>query len=167
MNVPYQTNFTIPLGAGHPASFTYCRPHIPFPVAFVGRCPEDRAFLPEKSDLGQVFYLPRHFFAKTLAAGEFALWNPHVYAGYPQFADPQAATFYPIALLIAWIVKTNYTMATVTLDIGLHFFLVGAFSFLFFRHLFKANLPALLSALLFEFGGYLTLLETEIEKRIH
>lgn len=118
--------------------------------------PEDRAYLPEKSDLAEVFYPPRYFFAKTLASGEFALWNPHVYAGYPQFADPQAATFYPIALLLAWIAKTNFSLATLALDIGLHFFLVGAFSFLFFRHLFKANLPALLSAVLFEFGGYLT-----------
>lgn len=118
--------------------------------------PADRAFLPEKSDLGQVFFPPRYFFAKTLAQGEFALWNPHVYAGYPQFADPQAATFYPIALIIAWLVKGSYTLDTIALDIGLHFFMVGAFSFLFFRHLFKANLPALLSALVFEFGGYLT-----------
>ncbi len=118
--------------------------------------PEDRAYLPEKSDLAEVFYPPRTFFAKTLASGEFALWNPHVYSGYPQFADPQAATFYPVALLLAWIAKTNFSMATLALDIGLHFFLAGAFSFLFFRHIFKANLPALLSALLFEFGGYLT-----------
>ena len=118
--------------------------------------PEDRTFLPEKSDLAEVFYPPRYFFANTLASGEFALWNPHVYAGYPQFADPQAATFYPIALLIAWIAKTNFSMATLAVDIGLHFFLIGTFSFLFFRHLFKQNLPALLSALLFEFGGYLT-----------
>ncbi len=118
--------------------------------------PEDRAYLPEKSDLAEVFYPPRYFFAKTLASGEFALWNPHVYAGYPQFADPQAATFYPIALLLAWITKTNFSLATLAFDIGLHFFLAGAFSFLFFRHLFKANLPALLSAVLFEFGGYLT-----------
>ncbi|MAU00944.1 MAG: hypothetical protein CL608_27680 [Anaerolineaceae bacterium] len=118
--------------------------------------PEDRAYLPEKSDLAEVFYPPRYFFAKTLAGGEFALWNPHVYAGYPQFADPQAATFYPIALLLAWIAKTNFSLATLAFDIGLHFFLAGAFSFLFIRHLFKANLPALLSAVLFEFGGYLT-----------
>lgn len=118
--------------------------------------PEDRAYLPEKSDLAEVFYPPRYFFAKTLASGEFALWNPHVYAGYPQFADPQAATFYPIALLLAWIAKTNFSLATLAFDIGLHFFLAGAFSFLFFRHLFKANLPALLSAVLFEFGGYMT-----------
>lgn len=118
--------------------------------------PEDRAFLPEKSDLAEVFYPPRHYFAKTWSEGEFALWNPHIYAGYPQFADPQAATFYPVALIIARIAGPNYSMETIGLDIGLHFFLVGAFSFLFFRHLFKSNGAALLSALLFEFGGYLT-----------
>lgn len=118
--------------------------------------PEDRAYLPAKSDLAEVFYPPRHYFAQHLEAGDFALWNPHVFGGYPQFADPQAATFYPIALLIAQFSGSNYSMDTIAFDIGLHFFLIGAFSYLFFRHLFGRNLPALVSALLFEFGGYLT-----------
>lgn len=118
--------------------------------------PEDRAYLPEKSDLAEVFLPPRAFFAQTLANSEFALWNPHVYAGYPQFADPQAATFYPVALLLAWFNGTHFSIHTIAFDIGLHFFLVGAFSFLFFRHLFQNPIPALLSALVFEFGGYLT-----------
>jgi hypothetical protein len=118
--------------------------------------PEDRAYLPEKSDLAQVFFPPRYYFAKTLASGEFPLWNPHVYAGYPQFADPQAATFYPIALLLAAFAGPHFSMDTLAVDIGLHFFLAGAFAFLFFRHLFGSNLPALLGALVFEFGGYLT-----------
>lgn len=117
---------------------------------------EDRAYLPEKSDLAEVFYPPRYFLAKSLATGEFPLWNPHVYAGYPQFADPQAATFYPIALLLAWLAGNNFSMDTLAFDIGLHFFLTGASAFLFFRHIFKSNGPALLSALTFEFGGYLT-----------
>ncbi len=118
--------------------------------------PADRAYLPEKSDLAEVFYPPRAFFARTLAAGEFALWNPHVYSGYPQFADPQAATFYPVALAFAWLAGPAYTLDTLGLDIGLHFFLAGAFSFLFFQRLFGARLPALAGALIFEFGGYLT-----------
>jgi hypothetical protein len=118
--------------------------------------PEDRAYLPEKSDLAEVFYPPRYYFAKNLAAGQFPLWNPHVYSGYPQFADPQAATFYPIALLIARLVGASYSMNTIALDIGLHYFLVGAFTFLFFRHILRSNLAALLGALVFEFGGYLT-----------
>lgn len=118
--------------------------------------PEDRAYLPEKSDLAEVFYPPRHFFARHLAEGQFSLWNPHIYAGYPQFADPQAATFYPIALLFALFTGPAYSMGTIALDIGLHYFLVGAFTFLFFRHIMRSNLAALLGALVFEFGGYLT-----------
>jgi len=118
--------------------------------------PEDRAYLPEKSDLAEVFYPPRYFFAKNLAEGQFPLWNPHIYAGYPQFADPQAATFYPIALLFARFTGAAYSMSTIALDIGLHYFLVGAFTFLFFRHIMRSNLAALLGALVFEFGGYLT-----------
>ena len=47
-------------------------------------------------------------------------------------------------------------MNTIALNIGLHYFLVGAFTFLFFRHIMRSNLAALLAALVFEFGGYLT-----------
>ena len=118
--------------------------------------PDDRAYLPEKSDLSEVFLPPRYFFAKTLAEGEFALWNPHVYSGYPQFADPQAATFYPIALLLAKVAGPDYSLDTIAFDIGLHFFLTGAFAYFFFRKIFGTNLPAIASALIFEFGGYLT-----------
>ncbi|VAW31907.1 hypothetical protein MNBD_CHLOROFLEXI01-3433 [hydrothermal vent metagenome] len=118
--------------------------------------PEDRAYLPEKSDLAEVFYPPRYYFAQNLEAGQFSLWNPHIYAGYPQFADPQAATFYPIALLFARFAGASYSMDSIALNIGLHYFLVGAFTFLFFRHIMRSNLAALLGALVFEFGGYLT-----------
>ena len=118
--------------------------------------PEDRAYLPEKSDLAEVFYPPRFYFAQNLEAGQFSLWNPHIYAGYPQFADPQAATFYPIALLFARFAGSSYSMDTIALDIGLHYFLAGAFTFLFFQHILRSNLAALLGALVFEFGGYLT-----------
>lgn len=118
--------------------------------------PEDRAYLPDRSDLAEVFYPPRHYFAEHLNAGQFPLWNPHVYSGYPQFADPQAATFYPVALLLAAAAGESYSMSTIALDIGLHYFLVGAFTFLFFRHILRSNSAALLGALVFEFGGYLT-----------
>lgn len=118
--------------------------------------PQDKATFPEKSDLTEVFFPPRFFVASTLAKGEFPLWNPHIFSGYPQFADPQAATFYPIELAFALLAGVRFSLDTVAASIGLHFFLAGAFALFFFRRLVGGWLPALLSAVVFEFGGYLT-----------
>ena len=118
--------------------------------------PQDRATFPEKSDLSEGFFPPRFFVASTLARGELPLWNPHIFSGYPQFADPQSATFYPIELAFALLAGARFSLDTVAASIGLHFFLAGAFAFFFFKRLFGGWLPALLSAAVFEFGGFLT-----------
>jgi hypothetical protein len=41
------------------------------------------------------------FLAASLARGEAPFWNPHVFAGHPQIADPQALIFSPPHLLAA------------------------------------------------------------------
>jgi hypothetical protein len=118
--------------------------------------PQDRATFPEKSDLTEGFFPPRYFVASTLAQGGFPLWNPHIFSGYPQFADPQSATFYPIELAFALLAGARFSLDTLAASIGLHFFLAGAFAFFFFRRLLGRWPPALLGAVVFEFGGFLT-----------
>ncbi len=117
--------------------------------------PAERAVFPT-SDLTEVFYPPRAFAAHTLSAGELPLWNPHIYAGYPQFADPQAATFYPIQLALALLTGDGFTLNTLAVSAALHFWLAGALTFLFLRRRGLGLLPALLGGVVFEFGGYLT-----------
>ncbi|MCC7362544.1 MAG: hypothetical protein IT317_23890 [Anaerolineales bacterium] len=117
--------------------------------------PEDRATFPT-SDLTEVFYPPRRFAAHTLRAGELPLWNPHVYAGYPQFADPQAATFYPPQLALALLAGDAFSLNTLAVSAALHFWLAGALTLLFLRRRGLGLWPALLGAVAFEFGGYLT-----------
>ncbi len=117
--------------------------------------PADRAAFPT-SDLTEVFYPPRHYAAHTLRTGELPLWNPHVYAGYPQFADPQAATFYPVQLGLALLTGDGFSLDTLAVSAGLHFWLAGGLTFLFLRRRRLGLWPALLGAVVFEFGGYLT-----------
>ena len=93
--------------------------------------PQDRATFPEKSDLTEGFFPPRYFVAHTLASGELPLWNPYILSGYPQFADPQSATFYPIELLFALLAGARFSLDTVAASLALHFFLAGAFAFFF------------------------------------
>jgi len=47
------------------------------------------------------FYPTVYFNAYNLRHGIAPWWNPHIYAGYPQIADPQGMLFSP--LLMAWM----------------------------------------------------------------
>src|SRR5260370_7651920 len=42
------------------------------------------------------------FLASSLARGEEPFWTPHVFAGWPQIADPQSLIFSPLHLALAW-----------------------------------------------------------------
>ena len=52
------------------------------------------------SDLSRQFYPFQRFVAQRLADGHLPTWNPYLYAGHPQLADPQTAVFSPLGLII-------------------------------------------------------------------
>lgn len=107
-------------------------------------------------DFVEQFYPLRRFAADELRAGRLPLWNPHIYSGTPALADPQWAALYPPAWLAALLPPwPPLPFATLQLEAGLHLALAGVFTFLFARrHLPTA--AALLAAIVFAFGGYLT-----------
>ena len=41
------------------------------------------------------------FLAQSLARGQWPCWNPYVFAGHPQIADPQSMIFSPPYLALA------------------------------------------------------------------
>src|SRR5215207_2227909 len=43
------------------------------------------------------------FLAASLARGEAPWWAPHVFAGFPQIADPQSLIFSPLHFLLALV----------------------------------------------------------------
>ena len=43
------------------------------------------------------------FLASSLAKGEAPFWNPHIFAGHPQIADPQSLIASPPHLIAAWL----------------------------------------------------------------
>ena len=107
-------------------------------------------------DFVEQFYPLRRFAADELKAGRLPLWNPHIYSGTPALADPQWAALYPPAWLSALLPPwPPLPFATLQFEAGLHLALAGVFTFLFARrHLPTA--AALLAAVVFAFGGYLT-----------
>lgn len=49
------------------------------------------------------FYPYVQFMAHSFARGDWPWWNPHVFAGHPQIADPQSMIFSPSLLLLALV----------------------------------------------------------------
>jgi hypothetical protein len=95
--------------------------------------------------------------ARELLSGRLPLWNPHTHGGHPFLADVQNSTLYPPSLLsILLSAPWGYSVFVLELEAASHFFLAGAFTYFFGRRLFKRRGAALVAAIVFTFGGYLT-----------
>ncbi len=118
--------------------------------------PADRVAFPIGDFTDQYFPL-RHFVAASLAQGQFPFWNPFLFGGQPGLADPQAAVLYPPALLNALLWGANFSLLALELEAVAHIALAAVGSFLFVRVALRlGTLPALVGAIVFAFGGFLT-----------
>lgn len=113
------------------------------------------------------FYGQFHAFATyehdRLWAGEIPLWNPHNFGGHPFLADIQAAVFYPLSLLTILLSGPGpFSPLWLELEAIAHFYLAALFTYLFVRRVTRTRageprrVAALVSALTFAYGGYLT-----------
>lgn len=117
---------------------------------------DDRLAFP-RGDFTEQYFPLRHFVATSLAQGKLPFWNPHIYGGQPGLADPQAATFYPPALLNALLWGTEYPLIALEIEVVAHlgWAMVGAYLFMR-RGIGVGILPALFGSIVWGFGGYLT-----------
>ncbi len=119
----------------------------------------DRLAFPE-GDFSHHYYVYRAFAYRELVAGRFPLWMDCVFAGYPFQADPQSALFYPpvainLALhrLMGW---GHLPLTALQLEALLHLLLASLLTYAFLRGKVRHRLAALLGAVTFAYGGYLT-----------
>ena len=92
------------------------------------------------------------FLASSLARGESPFWNPHVFAGHPQIADPQALIFSPPHLLAALIFPRPGPVVGDVVVLGC--LLAGAIAMaMLFRDRRWAPAGAVTAALVFAFGA--------------
>lgn len=98
------------------------------------------------------FYPTVYFNVHSLRHGVAPWWNPHIYAGYPQIADPQGMLFSP--LLMAWmLLRDAPSPVWFSWGVLLHL-LMGSIAMLAFlrrNHLNDAG--TLLGALVYMAGG--------------
>ncbi len=125
--------------------------------------PLDRAQFPP-GDFTDQFYAFRLYTARALAQGHIPLWSENFNGGHPFLADIQSAVFYPIALantLLNLALFHSFSLFALELEALLHFYLAGAFTYIFARRALRrthhaARAGAFVSACVFMFGGYLT-----------
>lgn len=92
------------------------------------------------------------FLAASLARGEMPFWNPHVFAGHPQIADPQSLIFSPPHLIAALLFpKPGPIVGDAVVLVSL---LAGALALMMlFRDRNWAPAGAVTAALVFAFGA--------------
>jgi hypothetical protein len=144
---------------------------------------EDRVAFPA-GDFTDQYYAWRLYEARELAGGHLPLWSPYFQSGHPFLADPQSQVFYPVAFAVTWLASRggDLPVAALQAEAFLHFLLAGVFTFYFVRKVLrraggadpplrvslsdargsgasgdrKASFGAMVAAVSFTFGGYLT-----------
>lgn len=98
-------------------------------------------------------FLPQiQFLADSLARGESPFWNPYVFAGHPQIADPQSMIFSPPFLILAMLNRAPGLWAVDT-TVLVTILVSGLFLIAWFRDRGWHAVGALVAALAFAFGA--------------
>ncbi|MBX3055022.1 MAG: YfhO family protein [Anaerolineae bacterium] len=115
-----------------------------------------RARLPN-SDLSGQFHAFAIFQAQEMGHGRFPIWSPGSFGGFPFAADPQSAAFYPPRWLTI-LAARPWGMPFYALEAEglLHIWLAGIFTYGLAAHITRRRAAALLAAIAFALGGYLT-----------
>jgi hypothetical protein len=99
------------------------------------------------------FYPYWDYRAQSLLAGRLPLWNPYLFMGAPFLANSQAGVLYPLN----WPLIYFPAPIAVKISILLHLLIAASGAYAFARRaLGQSAMGALLSAMLFALGGYLT-----------
>jgi hypothetical protein len=116
----------------------------------------NRGSFPE-GDFADQFYAFGVYEARRLFSGQLPLWNPYTFSGHPFLADVQSAIFYPPSLITLLLsLPWGFSLFALELEAIFHFFLAGLFTYLLAKRLLRDRRAALVSSLVFTFGGYLT-----------
>jgi hypothetical protein len=105
------------------------------------------------SDLHWLFYPTTQFAFTAMQAGELPLWNPHLFLGFPHYAEPQLATFYPLLWLPAlagWPVTTAFSWLY-----AFHLGLTAAGGYLLLRRLGAQRAGAVVGGFTLGFSAFM------------
>jgi len=119
----------------------------------------DRVYFPQ-GDFTDHYYVYRTIALRELRAGRFPRWIDCVFSGYPFQADPQSSLFYPPAMgIILLFLAMGYghlPLMAFEAEAVLHVLLAALLTYAFLRLSLRRRLAAVLGAVVFAFGGYLS-----------
>ncbi|MFQ5855520.1 MAG: YfhO family protein [Anaerolineae bacterium] len=119
----------------------------------------DRVYFPQ-GDFTDHYYVYRTLVLRELRVGRFPQWIQCVFSGYPFQADPQSSLFYMPAMLNLFLFLAmgygHLPLMALEVEAVAHVLLAALFTYAFLRTLVRRRLAALLGAIVFAFGGYLT-----------
>ncbi len=102
----------------------------------------------------RLFYYPlTHWVGEQLHAGQYPLWLPGIFTGYPVFADGEMGLLYLPQVALLFALPSSIGMVWLRV---LHVFLAGAFTYAFLRTLRLGPLASLGGGLVFAFGSFTT-----------
>jgi hypothetical protein len=120
-------------------------------LGFFWRAALLRGFLAQ-SDICYQFEPYKAFMHEALRAGRLPLWSPYIFCGYPIAAEGQIAAFYPLGLLISWLLPSPAAINWLVIS---HLMLAGVGIYLLARALRLSLAGAFLCSVVFSFSGYL------------
>jgi hypothetical protein len=83
--------------------------------------------------------------------GRFPLWNPHLFLGFPQYAEPQLSTFYPLM----WLFSPFSFSAALSWLYALHFALSAVGGYIFARQVGARWTGGLVTGLVLGFNAFM------------
>lgn len=108
---------------------------------------------PLLADVPSLIYPVRVYAMELLRQGEFPLWNPLQFGGYPLLATFQSAVLYPLNLLFLFFEGVTAW----TIQVIFQPFLIAAFTYLFLRQIGISRLASLIGSIIFAFSGFNTI----------
>ncbi len=120
-------------------------------IAFFWRAMLGLGFLAH-SDILYFFEPAKSLMHEALRAGRLPLWSPYIFCGYPIAAEGQIAAFYPLGLLISWLLPSPVAINWLIIS---HLMLASIGMYLLSRDIGLMSFGAFLSAVIFSFSGYL------------
>ena len=109
---------------------------------------------PLKYDFFDEFYPKRYFIFHNLHNGILPMWCPYQHAGFPIYADPSSAFFYPLT----WIIGLFhvYTIQVGNLEFVLHLFIAATGFYKFSGLYIRNNYTLTIVSLGYALGGFFT-----------
>lgn len=123
-----------------------------WPLVFGALAGEPRFF---EWDVPEQYWPDLVYLCESLHDGELPYWNPYDRAGYPYYADPQAAAYHPSSWAICALAGSSPALGWASARVVLGFALAGIFGLLWLRRLGASWSGAILGAVVIEAAPFM------------